>query len=41
GTASGKELFDVDATTDITMNNLFFFGFANDATISSDYSVSL
>ena len=37
GAASGKELFDVDATTDINMSNLYFFGFAGDAKISSDY----
>jgi len=37
GTASGKELFDVDATTDINMSNLYFTGFAMDAKVSSDY----
>ena len=38
GTRAGKELFDVDATTDINMSNLYFFGFASDATVSSDYA---
>jgi hypothetical protein len=38
GAAAGKELFDVDATTDINMSNLYFFGFASDAKVSSDYA---
>lgn len=37
GAGAGKELFDVDASTDINMSNLFFFGFAADSDISSDY----